>query len=83
MRPAQGTPFDRRERIDGEVFGETPGPIVFLSSTRTQGYPRLGRWLTGASSPVTMADGGGHAVARRLSPAMVGSSEDDPTSMVT
>ena len=35
VRPVQGMKFDRRELTDGEVFGETPGTIVFLSSTHT------------------------------------------------
>ena len=60
---------DRRKLVDGEVSSETPGTIVFHSSTRTQGYPRLGRWLTEASSSVSMVDGGGRTVARRPSPA--------------
>ena len=77
VRLAQGTTFDRWELANGEVFGET------LSSTHTQGYPRLGRQLTGASSLASMADNSGHAVAHQQSLAMAGSGEDGPTSMVT
>jgi len=73
VRPAQGMTFDWRELADDEVSSETPGTIVFLSSTHTQGYPRLGRWLTGARSPTSMADSGGRAVVRRPSSAMASS----------
>jgi len=83
MRQAQGTAFDWRELADGEVSGETSGTIVFLSSTRTQEYPRLGQWLTGASSPASMVNSSGHVVARQPSLGMEGSDEDDPSTTVT
>ena len=83
VKQRQGTKVNRRQFIVGEVVGDEVTTVVFLSSTRTQEYPRLGRWLTGASSSASMADDGGRAVVRRSSPAMVGSGKDGPTSMMT
>ena len=35
VRLAQGMAFDQQELTDGKVSGETPGTIMFLSSTHT------------------------------------------------
>ena len=83
VKQKQGMEVDRRYLAIGDVFDDEVTTVVFLTSTRTQGYPRLGRWLTGASTPASMADGGGRTVARRPSPTMAGTDEDSPTSTVT
>ena len=63
VKQKQGMEVDRRYLAIGDVFDDEVTTVVFLTSTRTQGYPRLGRWLTGASSPASMADDGAPAIS--------------------
>ena len=74
-RTEQRRCYDRRELSDGEVTEDEVTVVVFPILMRIYGYPRFGRRIIGATSPVSMVTQCQCAVVHRPSSATACSGE--------
>jgi len=70
VQPEQSARLNGGELTDGEVAGGSITGVVLPTPLQTRWYPWLARWITGATSPASMAARRRHVVVDLSSLAM-------------